>query len=168
MENCEVRELSVADAPRVWAVLSDDGGFSQRVEGRSPQFGDVEALFTTLPPNVDAPRKHVIGMFQDAALVAVADIVQGWPDDRTNYIGLLQVGAPHQGQGFAGHLHERIVSSYPASRWRLSVVGTNAQVIPFWRSLGYEPTGEEKPWFNAGGQQQTALIFERNGDQQAQ
>jgi hypothetical protein len=31
-------------------------------------------------------------------------------------------------------------------RIRLSVVGANAQVLPFWRKLGFAPTGETKPY----------------------
>lgn len=161
MAEYTVQALTLADASNVWEVLRDDGGYCRRVEGREPAPRDAETLFTTFPPGVDEFRKHVIGMFDQGTLVAVADVVQGWPDETTNFIGLLHVKASRHGQGVATRLHEQIVRRYPAGRWRLSVVDTNVAVLPFWRSLGYEPTGEERPWLNDAGQGHTALILER-------
>lgn len=45
-------------------------------------------------------------------------------------------------------LPERLpVECVPVERLRLGVVATNASVAePFWRALGYEPTGEEQPY----------------------
>jgi GNAT superfamily N-acetyltransferase len=45
-------------------------------------------------------------------------------------------------------LPERLpVERVPVERLRLGVVATNASVAePFWRALGYEPTGEEQPY----------------------
>ncbi len=92
--------------------------------------------------------------------MAFADVLLGYPAPEVAYIGLLVVRGGAHGQGLGRAMHDEVVacarasvgvgvpaSSVPITRLRLGIVATNADVAePFWRSLGYEPTGETKPY----------------------
>ena len=66
------------------------------------------------------------------------------------FIGLLLVQRSRQGQGVGAEAMaavERYVGQWPeARRFRLAVVDTNAPVLGFWRRMGFEPTGETRPY----------------------
>ncbi|GAA4735382.1 hypothetical protein GCM10023216_30360 [Isoptericola chiayiensis] len=56
---------------------------------------------------------------------------------------------------------ERVARWPEISRLRLAVVDTNRDVAaPFWRALGYEPTGDVTP-FESGSVRSTARIWAR-------
>ncbi|SOC88107.1 Acetyltransferase (GNAT) family protein [Curtobacterium sp. 314Chir4.1] len=134
--------------------------------------GDVAALqdlLESVPDGFDPAGKAGLGLWEGERLVAFADVLLGYPVPSTAYIGLLVVRGGEQGRGLGRAMHEAVVERVraasegsrtghsdverlpvervPVERLRLGVVATNASVAePFWRALGYEPTGEEQPY----------------------
>ncbi|MGC4936400.1 SET domain-containing protein [Kribbella sp. DT2] len=92
--------------------------------------------------------------FADGGLVAVVDLLRGYPEQSVAYIGLLQVHGGRHGRGI-GRAAYRLVEQYVVEHWpevrrlRLAVVDTNAEsAAPFWIRQGFEPTGEAKAYEN--------------------
>lgn len=167
MEDLSFRALDITDRAHVAEVFQDDGGFSERVNGRPFIDADLEGFFDSVPPEVAAEKKLVLGAFQPASdmkreeLVAVAHVVKDWPQQGIAYIGLLQVKASKQGRGIAREIHEALRRRIPdATVWRLAVVDSNSGAMGFWEKLGYQRTGEEKPWVSPTGIRRKAIIFE--------
>ncbi|MCT1556839.1 GNAT family N-acetyltransferase [Helcobacillus massiliensis] len=138
--------------------------------------GDSAArdVLETLPPGVDASAKNLRGLWVSApvgpsaapsadptahtpaglpgmGLIAVADVIRGWPTDSTAFIGILFVHGEQQGRGLGAAFHRRVEKEI--SRWdeidriELRIVATNADAAePFWRRMGFEPTGETSPF----------------------
>ncbi|GAA2843554.1 GNAT family N-acetyltransferase [Kribbella solani] len=81
-----------------------------------------------------------------------ADLIRGYPAERTVSVGLLQVHSNQQGRGYgrtACALAERFVEdTWPEiGTLRLAVVDTNAQVAAgLWERQGFEATGEVRPY----------------------
>jgi GNAT superfamily N-acetyltransferase len=160
-----LRVLSGQDLPALRDLLETDPGYARRVTGHDPRPGDAEELLTVGPPGLPAERKVVLGAVDDDGLACVVDLLRGWPDPATAYIGLLQVHAARQRQGMGRRTHELLldlVSGWPeVTRLRAVVVGTNAQEAePFWSALGYRPTETPKP-FTAGSVVTTATGWTR-------
>ncbi|MET9269785.1 GNAT family N-acetyltransferase [Kribbella sp. NPDC003557] len=104
------------------------------------------------PEGLPAESKIVLGAFDDGQLVAVVDLLRGFPNEHTAFIGLLEVHSHHQGRGYGGSTYG-LVQRYVESTWpevrtmRLAVVDTNAQVATgFWQRQGFQPTGEVRPY----------------------
>ncbi len=119
------------------------------------------------PPEADGSRPGATGGDGSAAaageLVAVVDLLRGYPDAAVAFIGLLQVRGGWQGRGI-GRTAYRLVEQYVTAHWpevrrlRLAVVDTNAEVAaPFWERQGFEVTGETKPYENAAVKSTTRL-----------
>lgn len=145
------RALGACDRDALVRLVADNGGYSERIHGRSALPTDAEEILTERPPTLRADRKHVLGLFDDEELVAVADVLRGYPSADFAYLGLLQVAARCHGQGLGRALHEHVlalVRTWPeVVTIRLAVADPNrAQADPFWRRLGYVPTGEATPW----------------------
>jgi ribosomal protein S18 acetylase RimI-like enzyme len=83
-------------------------------------------------------------------MVGCIDIVRGYPDSQTAYIGLLLLREDHARRGI-GSASFRIAES-EVRAWteiqkiRLAVIATNREVLPFWERRGFRRTGEIKPW----------------------
>jgi ribosomal protein S18 acetylase RimI-like enzyme len=110
----------------------------------------------------DSDRSAAAG----AELVAVVDLLRGYPDDSVAFVGLLQVRGGRQGLGI-GRTAYRLVEEYVIAQWpevrrlRLAVVDTNADLAgPFWDRLGFEATGEVKAYEN-DAVSSTARLYEK-------
>lgn len=123
-------------------------------------------MLTIAPPMCGEDDKHVLGLFDDDTLLAVTDVIRGYPTAEHAFIGLLQVTPDRRGLGLGGLLHERVLDyvgrQMPGvNRMRLGIVATNRDVAePFWLRMGYAATGETRPW-SQGTVVSTTLLYER-------
>jgi GNAT superfamily N-acetyltransferase len=149
-----VRELGGASADRDVAALQDllesVPDYAARITGYPPGPSDGLSALLSVPDGFDPSGKVGLGLWEGGRLVAFADVLLGYPSPGVAYIGLLIVRGGFHGRGLGRTMHEAVVERVdgpPVERLRLGIVATNASVAePFWRALGYAPTGEEKPY----------------------
>jgi len=166
-----VRRLHLADARDIaalQALLESAPDYARRITGKDPQPSDAREVLTALPPGLEIGRKLAIGLWceRTEALLGFADVLRGWPRPAVAHIGLLVVHGAHRGTGVGRALHDVVVEQGLAwgeiDTLRLGIVATNATVAePFWRSCGYAPTGEVKP-YAAGTVTSSTAIWERS------
>ena len=134
-------------------VLEGAPGYCQRVMGVPAGPAEAQSTYSALPE----------GKTYDDEMVGCADVIRGWPRADTSIIGLLLIAETHHGRGYgraACAELEKTIGSWGAKRARAAVVRTNAQAIPFWERMGFEPTGEMKP-YRYGAVVSEAIIFEK-------
>ena len=160
-ESLSFRLLTADDVSAISLVMEDDAGFSRRINGRPFVSADLDDFFEAVPPSISLNQKYSVGIFASGRLVGLADVLDGYPQKGVAYIGLLQIKASEHGKGYARLLHHELRRMVPGrERWRLSVVDTNEQAVPFWRALGYELTGETKEWQDADGGVHRVILME--------
>jgi GNAT superfamily N-acetyltransferase len=157
--------LDEADAAAVQALLESNPGYTERVSGRPPAPEDGLEVLLDGPPDLKPGQKHCVGAWLDGTLVAVADVLQSWPNEQTAHIGLLLVHGDHEGQGIGRTLHDHVLSLVRGwegvDTLRLGIVETNAAgAEPFWSRLGYRPTGRVVP-FIEGPVETTVAVWTR-------
>ncbi|MGV3011674.1 GNAT family N-acetyltransferase [Streptococcus thoraltensis] len=83
-------------------------------------------------------------MFDKAKLIAVLDLVEGYPDLHTAFIGLFMLDREYQSRGIGSRLMKEAVFQLVQSfdRVRLGYVATNEVAANFWTKQGFVPTGE--------------------------
>src|SRR5207245_10999469 len=101
-------------------------------------------------PTPRAADKFVFAIDRESEMVGCADLIRGYPDPATAMLGLLLVSERYRREGIGSRAYallERYILDWRACRRvRIGVVRSNAEVIPFWTRLGFEPTGEVKPY----------------------
>ncbi|MFJ3383384.1 MULTISPECIES: GNAT family N-acetyltransferase [unclassified Curtobacterium] len=147
----EVRDLAQDDVDALQELLESFPAYAERITGYPPGPSDALSAVISVPPGFDPAGKRSIGLLEDGQLVAFADVLLGYPDPATAYIGLLIVHGSRRGDGLGRRLHDAVIDRVRqetgASRTRLGIVDSNADVAePFWTALGYERTGEIKPY----------------------
>lgn len=145
----DLRPIDPEDVDAMQAVIESDAGYVERVTGLPPGPADAQSLLLMRPPDLPEEHKVVYGVWAAGELVALLDVLRGWPAPDVAHIGLLQVRGDRQGQGIGRRVHELLLSRlWPEiATLRIAIVQANAAVAePFWRSLGYAPSGEPKPY----------------------
>lgn len=146
----DIRALDSSDIDALQALLEATPDYSEQVTGYPPGPSDALSALIAVPPGYDPAGKRGVGLWVDGELTAFADVLIGYPDPRTAYLGLLIVRSDRRRRGHGRTLHEALLANLrraDASVVRVGIVDSvEPDAAPFLRSLGYEPTGEQKPY----------------------
>lgn len=145
-----VRELTEEDIPSVLELYHTNMEYFA-LTGESPDKDTVKSDMSELPEGKSKKDKRFLGFFRVGRLEGVLDILEGYPDADTVYIGLLMTDGRKHRQG-TGTAIMRYADAYffqnKYKKVRLAVIKENRIAFDFWKSLGFDFTGEEKRWRN--------------------
>lgn len=141
----QVRKLTEADLEQVLALYQTNPLYFEHF----PPLPSLESLGNDLvdcPPGKSLSDKYFLGFWDKNNLVAILDLIDGYPTEDTAYIGLFMVDANRSGQGLGSMIMAELLPQL-ATRFkkvRLGYVESNPQSSHFWAKLGFFPTGEVK------------------------
>ena len=152
----QLRSFTADQEADLQALLESDPGYTERVTGYPPGPSDALSLTIDRPEGTGADQKSVLGAWRPGSaghdeLVAVIDLIRGYPDPSCVFVGLLLVRWDLQGSGLGRDvwlLAEELIRGWDGiERYRLAVVETNSKVaLGFWRAMGFGETGERQPY----------------------
>lgn len=155
-EPFEMRELQ--------RVIEEAPHYAHRITGVPPGQADAQSTYTALPEGKTYDDKFVFGIYLGTEMVGCADLIRSYPNSTTALLGLLLVSEVRQRYGIGGRAYsliEQFVRAWQTcDRIRIGVVRTNEDVISFWSKLGFEPTGEVKP-YRYGAISSETVVLER-------
>lgn len=106
-----------------------------------PPFPDIDSVISDIssfPDTLKETDKRFYGYYLDEELVAVMDLLYGYPAQDILWIGLLMVRKEYQKQGIASSLiSELIESSSSYASIRLAYMNDNHQAGKFWLKRGF-------------------------------
>lgn len=142
-----VRRLFAPDAEIVCALAEKNTTYYRYHDSAPTRESYLEGL-SALPPGAAATDKYYLGFFDGNRLVALLDLVLGYPNRDTAFIGLFMLEQAYQGKGVGS----AIISDYAAylkrggfAKLRLAVDQGNPQSLGFWTKNGFTLTGEIYP-----------------------
>lgn len=97
---------------------------------------DLEAT----PPGKSSDDKYYVGFFDGEKLVAVLDLIDGYPDDNVAYIGFFMLAKEYQGNGLGSALVTELFNYFKSigfKRVRLGIDKENPQSNHFWKKNGF-------------------------------
>lgn len=134
-----IRRLTDADVPMLYAwMLRNDQYF--RYCGGSTTPERVRQDLTLCPPGTTPAQKHYVGFFDADTLVAVMDLIDGYPDADTAFIGFFMMNKDLQGQGTGTMIVREVLAALRALGYtavRLGIDKENPQSNHFWRKNGF-------------------------------
>ena len=114
--------------------------FFELITGERDAAATAAALLASRPPGVAPDRKFVFGIRRDAEVIAVVDLIEGFPSANEWYVGLLLLlpdERNHQLGRALWHAIEDWIRSRGGRAARLLVQDQNDGAARFWRSLGF-------------------------------
>ena len=138
-----VRALGLCDAHEILDLYSGNPIYFDHMHSM-PTLESVQDDLTALPPGKTHADKHYVGFYDGDTLVAVVDLIEGFPNPKTAFIGLFMVNCAYQGKGGGSSIIADVLCELRSMHFqavRLGYVETNAQSKAFWYKNGFEPTG---------------------------
>ena len=111
-----------------------------------PSEETVKEDMIVCPGGVPASAKHYVGIFDADELVAVLDLIEGYPDIKTAWIGLFMLDRKWHGRGMGTRIFTALYDCLKQNGFKsiqLGYIKGNPQAEAFWRKNGFSPTGRE-------------------------
>lgn len=153
-----VRPMTEADLPILLALCRSNPGYYEHC----PPFVTEESLradLAALPPRTRPEDKHFLGFFEGAELIAVLDLITGYPKPEIAFWGFFMLQADRQGRGEGSALVSELCGALAARGFRAVRLGwsrTNRRAEAFWKKNGFTETGVS---YDAGGY--TVVVAQR-------
>ena len=93
------------------------------------------------PPGIPPSQKHYVGYFDGDALIAVMDLIDGYPDADTAFIGFFMLAGERQGRGAGRAIIGEALAYLRAVGYaaaRLCIDEGNPQSTHFWTVNGFD------------------------------
>ena len=129
-----VRKMTEEDAKLIYNMTSKNLQYYEYC-GRMNTLEDIYNDLKITPPGVDAKDKYYVGFFQEDELIAVMDLIDGFPDEATAYIGFFMMNIKYQGKGLGTKLITELfdyLRNRGFERVRLGFDKDNPQSSHFW------------------------------------
>jgi ribosomal protein S18 acetylase RimI-like enzyme len=164
LEDYFVRQLALEDSEEIQGVWDKCLDYMLLVEGHpaEPNYG-VEQ-FQDVPPGKSTEDLFVFGIFnQQNDLVGLLDVLRGYPDEITWWIGLLMFTPDFRSQGLGQKVTQGFADYVRANSGQaimLGVVEENQLASAFWKKMGFELVRKTEPR-QFGNKTQTVSIMRR-------
>ncbi len=142
LDRARIRRARGSDLPAIQSLFETDPSFWEICEGAPPRPTEAAEMLRELPPEVSIERKQVYVVTLDDALVAVVDLIAGFPEPAIYFLGLIFIAplARHRSLGtrlFAA-LDDHVTAS-GGTALRLAVVVDNPAARRLYVRLGFRP-----------------------------
>jgi GNAT superfamily N-acetyltransferase len=110
----------------------------------APTEETVRADLEALPPRKTPADKHFLGFFDGPELIALLDLITGFPTPEIAFWGFFMLRADRQGRGEGSALVAELCAALGQMGFRavrLGWVSTNPQAAHFWKKNGFAETG---------------------------
>lgn len=141
----EVRRIKEENISEVYKLCKSNKRY-YRYLGRVPTKESLTEVISEVPDGYSETSKYFIGFYDDESLVAIADLILGYPENDDAFIGWFLVDGVLQGQGIGSQIFADIRANLKSLGYdyiSLGCVKENETAVKFWESQGFMPTGDE-------------------------
>jgi RimJ/RimL family protein N-acetyltransferase len=142
----KVRAITASDVDDVLKLYRQNPQFYQYTEAE-PTRKQVLHDMTITPQGIKVKDKYFFGFFENRTLVAVMDLIDGYPKPEIAYIGLFMMNQDYQGR----QIGTSIIGEATDYIWttgktaiRLAIDKGNPQSTHFWKKNGFEVVSESE------------------------
>ena len=154
----EVRKLTDTDVVAVYALCKENPLYYQYC----PPFvteDSIRADMKALPPRKTMEDKYYLGFYEGDRLIAVMDLILGFPKEETAFVGFFMMNKEVQGKGIGTALMQEVYACLKQCGFnfvRLGFAKGNPQSEAFWTKNGFVRTGVED-----AQERYTVVVMER-------
>ena len=136
-----VRRITESDISAVYRLAKSNRRY-YRYLGRIPTRESLTEIISEVPEGVSRSCKHFVGFYnEDDVLVAVMDLITGYPEADDAFIGWLMVDGEMQGRGIGSGIFADVRAAMKAVGYdymALAVVKENEEALKFWKDQGFK------------------------------
>ncbi len=139
-----IRILEDSDVDRILEICKQNTTFYKYTEAR-PTKENIHDDMNATPQGIDLSDKYYFGFFDNQKLIAVMDLVDGYPKPEIAYIGFFMMNLQYQGKQIGTAIMKEVVEylqSIGKMAVRLAIDKGNPQSTYFWKKNGFEVISE--------------------------
>ncbi len=141
-----VRKLTVSDCENILKLFHTNPEYNKHCPPIATKECIIEDMLA-LPPNKTLEDKFYIGYFENEKLVAILDLILGYPQDDTAFLGLFMLHKDYQGKGIGKAIITELSDFLKINNFnniRLAYAKTNENAKNFWLKNNFELLNIEK------------------------
>ena len=92
------------------------------------------------PSGIEIAKKHYVGFYDNNELIAIMDLIDGYPINDIAYIGFFMMKKSYQRKGIGSSIInnvEKYLKDIGKNKVRLAIDKGNPESSSFWNKLGY-------------------------------
>ena len=135
-----VRVLEESDVETLVEICRQNTVFYEYTEARPTRENILDDMHAT-PSGITMEDKYYFGFFDDQELVAIMDLIDGYPKPEIAYIGFFMMNPQYQGKQTGTSIIGEVVDylqSTGKTAVRLAIDKGNPQSSHFWKKNGFE------------------------------
>ena len=139
-----IRLLDDSDVDDILELCRQNTLFYEYTEAK-PSKEQIQNDMRITPPGIPQEKKYFIGFFENETLVAVMDLIDGYPKPETAYIGFFMMNRKYQGKGIGSAIIREsaaYLGSIGKTAIRLAIDKGNPQSTHFWKKNGFQIISE--------------------------
>ncbi len=140
-----VKNITPSDISPVYRLAKSNAKYYEYM-GTVPTRESLTEVISQLPEGTTMQHKHFVGFYNaDDVLVAVMDLITGYPEADDAFIGWLMVDGEMQGRGIGSGIFADVRAAMKAAGYdylALGVIESNEEAMKFWQAQGFSYTGE--------------------------
>jgi ribosomal protein S18 acetylase RimI-like enzyme len=153
MPSVELREYTIRlmgpnDEALMQALFESDPDYFRLVQGAPPDPAEAKDLLNELPEGKQYRDKFVYALFdRNGALAVVIDLIRGYPNDETWYLGLIFVAPVRRDMGLGTRVLEAVcthVKRHGGHAVRLGVDRRNVRARALYERRGFRSINERE------------------------
>ncbi len=141
----DVRKITEADISDVYSLCKANTKYYSYLH-IEPTRQNLTEVISEMPEGTKPEDKHFVGFYgKDDNLVAILDLITGYPENDDAFIGWFMVDAKLQGQGIGSQIFADIRAALHSRGYdylSLGCITENEEAINFWIGQGFKPTGQ--------------------------
>ena len=135
-----VRRITEADIADVYNLCNSNRRYYRSLNER-PSRQRLTEVISELPESADKSQKHFVGFWdKEEKLIAVLDLITGYPEKTDAFIGWFMVDAAFQKQGIGSQLFADVRAAMKAQgfeRLTLECPKMSEEALKFWQNQGF-------------------------------
>ena len=135
----KIRVLTVSDVGIILDLCQQNTVFYEYTEAQPTSEQILDDMKQT-PPGIDMSAKYFFGFFEGQDLVAVMDLIDGYPTPEIAYIGFFMMNRQYQGKHIGSAIICEVADylrSIGKTAIRLAIDKGNPQSAHFWKKNGF-------------------------------
>lgn len=135
----ELRRLDASDMDSILGLCLKNPQFYAYCEAEPTREQVLSDLCAT-PPGIALSDKYFFGFYQKETLMAVMDLIDGYPEPEVAFIGFFMMNKDFQGQGIGTAIVQEAASYLKTTgktTIRLAIDKGNPQSTHFWEKNGF-------------------------------
>lgn len=135
-----IRVLESSDVDEVLKLCQQNTVFYKYTDAR-PTREQILADMKATPPGIDVAAKYYVGFFANREFIAVMDLIDGYLDRDTAYIGFFMMNINYQGKQTGTAIIDEATDylrSIGKKSVQLAIDKGNPQSTHFWKKNGFD------------------------------